>query len=83
MGKNRCKSTKISKMWETMGNPMPAGNYDDLQPIAQNMKPTLCVPDENLSYCLLSKLRGVVVKVADELASQVYQNTFENFRELK
>ena len=47
-----CKSTKMSEIWEKMGNTMPSErvigpnrhnkeNYEDLQPIARNMKPTL------------------------------------------
>ena len=49
-----------------MGSPMPVErvmgpsrnnmeNYRDLQPIAQNMKPILWVPGENLSFGLLPK----------------------------
>ena len=60
----RCKSTKMSEIWEKMGNPMPfkrimgynqgiKQNYDDLQPIARSMKPTLWVPSKNLSFGLL------------------------------
>ena len=64
MGKNGCKSTKMSKIWQEMGNPMsvesvmgPNRNnmedYGDLQPIAQITKPTLWVPGDNLSFDLL------------------------------
>ena len=64
MGKNRCKSTKMSEIREKMGNPMPferimgpnrhnMENYGDLQPVARSMKPTLWVPSENFSFGLL------------------------------
>ena len=63
MGKNRCKSTKISEIREKMRNTMPIEkvmgpnrhnmeNYEDLQPIARSMKPTLWVPSEKLSFSL-------------------------------
>ena len=66
VGKNRCKSIKISEMWEKMGNPMlfervlgpnqhNKENYGDLQHIARSMEPTLWVPSENLSFGLLPK----------------------------
>ena len=67
MGTNRCKSNKISKIWEKMGNEITVErfkmgpnrknteNYGDQQPIARNMKPTLWVPGKNLSFTLLSK----------------------------
>ena len=54
----------MSEIREKMGNPMPfervmgpnrhnKDNYGDLQPIVRNMKPTLSVPSENLSFGLL------------------------------
>ena len=59
MVKNRCTSTKISEIWEKMGNLMPfervmkhMETYGDLQPAAQSMKTTLWVPSENLSFGL-------------------------------
>ena len=66
MGKNGLKSTKMSEVWEKMKKPMPfepvmgsnrhnMENYEDLQPIARSMKPTLCVPCENLSFGPLPK----------------------------
>ena len=67
MGKNGWKSTKMSKIWKKMGNPMPfervmglnrhnMENYGNLQPIAQRMKLTLWVPSENLSFGLLPNM---------------------------
>ena len=67
MGKNKCKSIKVSDIWEKMGNPMPIErvmgpnrhnmeNYGDLRPTAQSMKPTLWVPSEDLSFGLLPKI---------------------------
>ena len=75
MGKNRCKSTKMNETWEKMGNPMPfervmgsnrhnMENYEDLQPITRSMKPTLWVPSENLSFGLLPKLLGLLLRNA-------------------
>ena len=69
--KNGCKSTKMSEIWETMGNPMPfekvmgpnrhnMENYGDLQPIGRSMKPTLWVPSENISSGLLPKDKRLV-----------------------
>ena len=54
----------MGKIWEIMGNPMPAEramgsnrnnteNYGNLQSMAENMKPTLWVPSENFSFGLL------------------------------
>ena len=67
MGKNKCKSIKVSEIWKKMGNPMPVEremgpnqhnmeNYGDLQPIAQSMKPTLWVLSEDLSFGLLPNI---------------------------
>ena len=64
VGKNRCKSTRMSTIWEKMGNLTPfervmgpnrhnMENYGDLQPIARSMKPTLWVLSKNLSFGLL------------------------------
>ena len=65
VGKIRCKSTKMSEIFEKMGNlalfERVMGpnrhimkNFRDLQPIARSMKPTLIwVPSENLSFGLL------------------------------
>ena len=60
------KSTKMSEIWEKMGKTMPIErvmgpnqhnmeNFEDLQPIARSMKPTLWVLSENLSFGLLPK----------------------------
>ena len=67
MGKNGRKSTKMSEIWEKMGNPIlfervmgpsrdDMENYGDLKPIARSMKPTLWAPNENLSFGLLPKI---------------------------
>ena len=37
-------------------------NYGDLQPIARNMKPTLWVPGENLSFGPLRKIQRALMK---------------------
>ena len=72
VGKNSCKSTKLSKTWNKMGKSMPterimAPNRDKMencgvmQPIARNVKPTLWVRDENLSFGLLCRTKNVTV----------------------
>ena len=64
MDKNRCKSTKMSEIWEKMGELVPfervmgpnrhnMENYGDLENIARSIKRTLWVPSENLSFGLL------------------------------
>ena len=68
MGRNRYKSTKVSEIWEKMGSTMPnekvmgpnrhkPENYEDLQPMAQSMKPTLWTPSDNLSFGLLPNVK--------------------------
>ena len=63
MGKNRCLSTKMSEIWEKMGNPMlferimgpnqhNMENSGNLQHFTRSMKPTLWDPSEHLSFGL-------------------------------
>ena len=56
----------MSEIWEKMGNPVPfervigpnrpiMENYENLEPIARSMNPTLWVPSKNLSFDLFRK----------------------------
>ena len=87
LGKNICKSTKMSEISEKMGNPMPferlmgpnrhMENYGDLQPIARSMKPTLLVPSENLSFGLLPYCRRLAIEAKACFLITKNNNIFE------
>ena len=89
MGKNKCKSTKISAIGERMGNPMPfervmgpnrhiIESYGDLQPIAQSMKPTLA-PCKNLSLGLLPINKYRLETIKNWLITTEYSLHFMQF----
>ena len=76
MGKIRCKSIRMTKIWEKVGDSIPVvkvmgpnrnnlENYEDLEPIARNMKPTLWVLGENFSFGLLPETSIIFREVSN------------------